>query len=112
MARINEFTPLKDVIEVMVESNPLRGKVFCITGHLGRVRSEIEEIIRHCGGTVTDRVAFGTTHLLTNADWNKGALGEGGKGKVSSKFAKAKQYNVAIINEAQFYEMITAAGDV
>ena len=103
MARLNSFSALADVMLVMEElGSPFKGKEFCITGHLGRKRSEIEEIIRLAGGTVVPRPTYRGV-LLTNADWN--GLGEGQK--VSSKYTRAKAERCEIINEEKFFRMIS-----
>lgn len=106
MARNNEFTQLAEVVEVMeVPQNCLKGKRICITGHLGKPRGEIARIIEQGGGVFHETVKYDTTHLLTNSDWTTT------KGRVSSKFAKAKTYGCKFINEAEFFQMLSVVGD-
>lgn len=103
MARNNDMTALNDVLEVMEPSpDALRGMTVCITGHLGKPRDQIVEMIRKAGGRFDKSVRWGVTHLVTNADWNAGSV----KGKVSSKYRKAQEYGVKIISEAELYALM------
>ena len=103
MARLNSFSAIADVMLVMEElGSPFKGKSFCITGHLGRKRSEIEEIIRLAGGNVVSTPGYRVV-VLTNADWN--GLAEGTK--VSSKYAAAKRHGCEIWNEKKFFDKIS-----
>ena len=102
MARINEFTDLATIAEVMEIEGVLKGKRICITGHLGRPRKDIVKLIEMAGGEFHDSVKWNTTHMLTNGDWNPNST----TGKVSSKYTKARQYGVDFINEKQFYNIL------
>lgn len=102
MARINDCTPLADVIAVMEPGNALRGKRFSITGHLGRVRDEVVKIIEECGGHYDKSPAWGTNYLITNADWTPGSI----HGSKSNKLKKAENMGIKIISEQRFYDMI------
>jgi NAD-dependent DNA ligase len=100
--RVNEFTNLADIAQVMEIQGVLTGKRICITGHLGRPRIEIIRIIEMAGGEFHDTIRPTTSYLLTNSDWNAGSTA----GKVSSKFARARKNGVKIIDEKQFYDML------
>lgn len=103
MARNNEMTPVADMIEVMEEhTNKLRGKSFCITGHLCKPRKEIEKLISQAGGYIDKSVSRNTSYLITNEDWTKGTVD-----KQSSKYKEAKAKGVPIITEKQFFDMLT-----
>jgi NAD-dependent DNA ligase len=101
MARINEFTSLGEIAEVMADSSSLRGMRIAITGHLGRPRADVARIIEMAGGVFQDRVAGDTTHLLTNSDWSEGSV----FGK-STKYMKAKRMGVRMISEKDFYDIL------
>ena len=100
--RVNENTDLATVIEIMEPGNALRGKRFSITGHLGRKRDDVIKIIEECGGSFEKQPTYGVHYLITNADWNAGAV----KGGKSNKLRKAEANGTKIISEAKFYEMI------
>jgi len=103
MARINDKTDLLDVIAVMEpEGKPLKGMRICITGHLAKPRPEVQELIRVGGGEVHETMKWDTTHLVTNQDWTANSI----KGKVSSKFEKARRQGTKIINEQTLLDMI------
>ena len=107
MARKNERTDVLDMIEVMeVEGKPLCGMRICISGHLSKPRPEIVKLIEEGGGRFHSSIKpWNTTHLLTNADWTKNSV-DG----TSSKFKKAQDYRIKIINEEQFLALLMAAG--
>jgi len=93
------------VLDVMEVSDALKGKSFSITGHLGRPRPEIVEIITRAGGRFEERPKnlWGKdAYLVTNADWTKNSI----KGKVSSKFDEARRNGIKIISEDELYKMI------
>jgi len=100
--RVNEYTNLAEIAQVMEIRNVLQGKRICVTGHLGRPRQEIAKIIGMADGVFHERIQYDTTHLLTNADWNAGSTA----GKVSSKFIKAQKNGVKFINEKDFYDLL------
>lgn len=100
MARINEFTDMATIVEVMEIFNVLRGRSICISGHLGRPRKEIVDIIERAGGIFHSSIKYTTDFLLTNADWTNTANG------VASKYQKATKKGVKIINEKDFYDLI------
>jgi NAD-dependent DNA ligase len=103
MARHNETSDFLDVVAVMEPTGkPLKGMRICISGHLSKDRSSWVELIEQAGGIFHKSIVYGTTHLCTNADWSEGSI----NGKVSSKYAKAQQFGVKIINEATLLEMI------
>lgn len=109
MSRINEGTNLATIVEIMEVENALKGKRFSITGHLGRPRKEIEEIIRKSGGFFDKAPGYGTHYLITNADWNPNSTVQKG---ASLKLLKAGKLGVRIISESQFYDMIMSNGEV
>jgi len=76
-------------------SRPLDGKTFVITGTLPvMTRGEAGKLIKEHGGKVATSVSGRTDYLL---------LGE----SPGSKYAKAQELGVAIINEAQLRQMMT-----
>jgi NAD-dependent DNA ligase len=101
---------MPDVLNVMEAVNPdaLRGAEVSITGHLGRPRAEIVELIRQAGGsfqaTPSSWVGSRRAYLITNKDWNAGATVQK---KASLKLLKAQEKGIKIISEKEFYDMIT-----
>lgn len=82
--------------DVIIANDFISGKTFCVTGAFNTMkRSEIEKIIAARGGKLSSSVSKKTDYLLTN---------DAGSG--SSKATKAKELNVAIMNEAEFIEKI------
>ena len=108
MAKNNDFTDLWAIVDVMEVSDALKGKSFCITGHMGRKRDDIVRIIETAGGRFEERPKYGTTYLITNKDWNKGSTVLATK---SSKFVEAERNRVKIITEEAFCNMLIAAGE-
>lgn len=105
MARNNDMTRVAAVLDVMEPAaDALRGKTFCITGHMGRPRAEIEEMIRKAGGRTSPNVAYGVTHLVSNEDWSAGTIGSK---KKSSKQLKAESLRIMVISEASLYELMS-----
>lgn len=98
MARVNEFTAMADIILVMEDTKSLRGRSFSITGHLGRKRDDIIQIIETAGGRFDKAPNWSTNYLITNLDWTAQ--------ESSTKLNKAKQNGTRIISEKQFYEML------
>ncbi len=76
-----------------IKHSKIEGKTFVITGTLSRPRSEIKRIIEEHGGKVSSSVSKKTDFLL--AGENPG-----------SKYDKAKEYGVKIINEQEFEELL------
>lgn len=103
MARNNKMTGLAEVVSVMEPTQTLKGMTFCMTGHLGKPRAEIQQMIVAAGGQISSSVTRYVTHLITNEDWTATTIGVGRR---SSKYQKAQSYRTKIISEAQFYEMI------
>ena len=73
----------------------IAGKKFCITGNLTMKRSELQKMIKENGGVAVSSVSKATDYLITNDTESS-----------SSKFKKAKELNISIINESKFMEMI------
>jgi NAD-dependent DNA ligase len=106
MARNNQMTGMAEVVEVMEPNATLKGMTFCMTGHLGKPRAEIQQMIIAAGGQVSSSLTRYVTHLITNEDWTATTVGGAG----SSKYQKARGYGTKIISEAKFYEMIMQGG--
>jgi DNA ligase (NAD+) len=80
---------------VPVESGPLKGTTWVLTGTLGMPRDDAAELIRKAGGTVTSSVSKKTTHLLAGES-------------AGSKLEKATKLGIPILDEAAFLELISA----
>ncbi|MEZ6135363.1 MAG: helix-hairpin-helix domain-containing protein [Pirellulaceae bacterium] len=79
-------------------SSVLAGKSVVVTGTLIRYkRDEIQELIAKLGGRPSSSISKSTHYLIA---------GE----KAGSKLEKAQQLGVEILSEAQFEEMVNAAG--
>ncbi|OIO33268.1 MAG: DNA ligase (NAD(+)) LigA [Candidatus Omnitrophica bacterium CG1_02_40_15] len=77
-----------------LKSKNLEGKTFVITGSLESFsRNEIEELIRKAGGNASSSVSKNTDYIVTGKD-------------PGSKFEKAKQLGVKIIDESEFKKLI------
>jgi DNA ligase (NAD+) len=79
--------------ESTVGPQPLAGLTFVITGTLSRPRGEVAEIIEQSGGKVTSSVSSRTNYLI---------VGE----SPGSKYRRAQELDVSIIDEAQLMEMM------
>lgn len=102
--RNNENTKLATVIDVLEPSpNALRDKVVCITGHMGKPRHEVEDLIRRAGGRTTADVAWDTNLLVSNQDWSAGTIG---RKKKSAKQIKAERTGVRVVSEKELYDMM------
>ncbi len=77
-----------------VQEKPLAGKSFCITGSLSKPRKYFEDLIRGAGGTIKN-ISKSVDYLLA-----------GEKG--GSKLDKARDWDVAIIDEGELVEMMKA----
>jgi DNA ligase (NAD+) len=73
---------------------PLTGLTFVITGTLSRPRQEIADVIQYHGGKVTGSVSRKTDYLLV------------GESPGGSKYRKAQQLDVPMLDEARLLEMI------
>lgn len=76
-------------------SNSLDGQKFCITGTLSMKRSDLQKMIKENGGQSVSSVSSNTDYLITNDTESS-----------SSKFKKAIELDIPIINESKFIEMI------
>jgi len=77
-----------------LKSKNLEGKTFVVTGSLESFsRNEIEELIRKLGGNASSSVSKNTDYLIAGKD-------------PGSKFEKAKESGVKIINENEFKKLI------
>jgi DNA ligase (NAD+) len=75
---------------------PLEGLTFVITGTLSRSRQEVAKMIELHGGKVTGSVSSKTDYLLV------------GESPGGSKYRKAQQLDVLMIDEARLLEMINS----
>lgn len=73
----------------------ISGKKFCITGTLTMKRSDLQKMIKENSGITVSSVTKATDYLITNDTESS-----------SSKFKKAKELNIPIINEETFLELI------
>lgn len=104
---INSINEKRELIQALIEVgfNPksaliktesaISGKKFCITGTLSMKRSDIQKIIKENSGQVVSSVSSATDYLVTNDTES-----------TSSKFVKAKQLNIPIINEEKLLSLI------
>ena len=77
------------------KQSSLSGKSVCITGSLSEKRSVVEGRIKQAGGKVTSSIGKNTNYLLTNeVDSN------------SSKFKKAQELNITVINEEELKKLL------
>lgn len=77
------------------KSKDLEGKTFVITGSLENFsRNEIEELLRKLGGNVSSSVGKNTDYVVAGKD-------------PGSKFEKARQLGVKIIDENEFKQLIS-----
>lgn len=73
----------------------LHGLSFCITGELSKPRGEVSKMIKLAGGKVLSSVSKNLDYLVTNEEESN-----------SSKFKKAIELNVKIINEKKLNELL------
>jgi DNA ligase (NAD+) len=81
--------------EKIIRDTPLKGKRICITGALSEKRNIIENRLKECGAIVVNTVSKTTDVLLTNE-----------KDSHSSKFLKAKDLNIEIIDEENLKKIL------
>lgn len=78
-----------------LKSKNLKGKTFVVTGSLESFsRNEIEELIRKAGGNASSSVSKNTDYIVAGKE-------------PGSKFEKAKQLGVKIIDENEFKKLIS-----
>ena len=86
--------PVATIVEKSEAAQPLTGMTFVITGTLPTYsRDEMKEIIQNSGGKVTGSVSKKTNYLV---------MGE----NAGSKFDKAQQLGVSILDEAGVLDLI------
>jgi DNA ligase (NAD+) len=84
-----------DIIVDVKRETAISGKKICITGALSEKRQVIEERVRDCGGIMVSSVSKNTDLLVTNeTDPN------------SSKFKKAIELKIKIINENELLNLL------
>jgi len=93
----NNINLIKNLIKIGINFNskpigPLSGQSFCITGALSKPRKYFEQIIEKYGGTNSSITSC--NYLICNAPSD------------SSKFKKALEKGVKIINENQLFEKL------
>ena len=76
-------------------SETLSGLKFCITGTLSMKRGDLQKLIKENGGQAVSSVSSNTDYLITNDTESS-----------SSKFKKAKELEIPIVNESKLLEMI------
>ena len=77
------------------KDSPISNKKLCITGALSRKRSLIEEKIKESGGIVVNSVSKNTDILITNEQKS-----------TSTKFTKAQNFNIPVINEKELFDIL------
>jgi len=78
-------------------SPSLQNLTFAITGNLSLPRQKFIDLIENQGGIFVSAISKNTNYLLTNET-----------NSTSSKFKLAKKFNVKIINEQQFKQLISS----
>jgi DNA ligase (NAD+) len=84
----------EQAVSASLVDGPLTGLTFVITGTLSRPRQEIADVIQRHGGKLTGSVSRKTDYLLV------------GESPGGSKYRKAQQLDVPMIDEARLLEMI------
>jgi DNA ligase (NAD+) len=82
------------VVSAAPVEGSLTGLTFVITGTLSRPRQEVADVIQHHGGKVTGSVSRKTDYLLV------------GESPGGSKYRKAQQLDVPMLDEVHLMEMI------
>jgi DNA ligase (NAD+) len=85
-----EFKDLNPIVE-----SEITGMKFCVTGTLSMKRSDLQKLIKLNGGIVVSSVNKNTDYVITNDTESS-----------SSKFVKAKELSIPILNEDKFKSMI------
>ena len=98
--KLKVFSELVNLLDIRltVRGTLLSDKKFCITGSLSEYdkRDDLVAVINNNGGTFVSSVSADTDYLICN------------KPSSSSKYKKAVQFNVPIITESEFNDMIGA----
>jgi DNA ligase (NAD+) len=85
---------LEEEAPVGPAEGPLVGLTFVITGTLSRPRQEVAALIEQQGGKVTGSVSRNTDYLVA------------GESPGGSKYRKAQQFEIPVIDEARLLEML------
>ncbi len=91
---------LKAGVEIIPEKkrkSTFKGMKFCLTGSLSEKRAVIEERIKEHGGMISSSVTKETHYLVCNLESSS-----------SSKYKKAQELKIAIIDEEKLKEMMQA----
>lgn len=104
MARKNELTEVKQMIDIMSNGHSLKGKTVSVTGHLGVTRSDFIFFVERHGGYFEKTPSYGAI-LVTNQDWTAKTV----DANASLKLLRAKDQGCKIMTESQFYAMIAEA---
>ena len=80
----------------IISTSAIRGKTFCITGALTRLRKDVEIAIEAQGGKVSSSVSRKTDYLVTNDGVT-----------LTSKLKAAKNNGIPIINEEELYALLS-----
>jgi DNA ligase (NAD+) len=85
---------------VKIKNLPLAGKTFVITGTLESMsREEVREKIEALGGKVSNSVSSKTSYVIVGSE-------------PGSKYTKAKELNIEILDEKAWLNLITLAGNI
>lgn len=101
-SELSDVTMTMQVLEVS-PTKWTRGRRVAFTGHLSATRDEYLKILSDAEMVYEKTVTYGVHYLITNKEWNSGAV-DGGK---SNKLRKAEQMGVKIMNERQFHNLLT-----
>lgn len=82
--------------EKIIKETALKGKKICITGALSEKRNIIENRLKECGAIIVNSVSKNTDILLTNEQSSS-----------SSKFVKAQELKIEIINEEKLNQLLS-----
>ena len=93
---IKELRKYLNIVKEEKKSNALKGKTFCITGSLnGGTKKDYKEKIKNNGGEYKSGVIKNLSYLIT-----------ANKNSTSNKMKKAKEYNISIITEKEFNDIL------
>lgn len=95
----NDMRETLKYVQILVPKAPvagsLNGKSFCFTGAAARPRKELWELVEKNGGIVHENMKKDTNFLITNDLSNS-----------SNKIKKAQKFNIKILTEQEFYDLL------